>query len=257
VIVLDTGLAGSFKPSALTTAPVTAGGVDHDAPDEDGNGDIDPAAGHGTFIAGLVEQVAPGTHVAVHRVLSTMGDGDEWAIAQCLASLGVGDPERTIVNLSFGGYVYEQSLVMAWAIRGLQATGVVVVSSAGNDATCRPTYPAALPGVIGVGAVGPQGPAPFTNYGPWVRACAPGVDLVSSFFEGFNGIEPPGADGDPDAFAGWARWSGTSFAAPVVAGALARLIAATGCTGAEAVARTIDAPALLRVPGLGTVVNLL
>jgi len=257
VIVLDTGFAGSFKPAALATAPVQVGGSDVDAPDEDGNGEVDPAAGHGTFIAGVVEQVAPGTNLAVHRVLTTMGDGDEWSIAACIAGLAVDDPARTVLNLSFGGYVYEDALALAWAIRGIQAAGVVVVASAGNDATCRPTYPAALPGVIGVGAVGPSGPAPFTNYGAWVRACAPGVDILSSFFQGFNGSEPPADGVDPDAFAGWALWSGTSFAAPVVAGALARLMAQTGCSAQEAVARTIDEPALLRIPNLGTVVNVL
>ena len=257
VIVLDTGLAGAFAPTALAEAPVHAGSTDTDQPDEDGNGTVDPAAGHGTFVAGVVAQVAPGTSITVHRVLSTFGDGDEWAIATAIAALAPDQPEQTILNLSFGGYVLEQALVLAWAIRGIQATGVVVVASAGNDATCRPAYPAALPGVIGVGAVGPGGPAPFTNYGPWVRACAPGVDLLSSFFEGFNGGEPAGATGDPDDFAGWAVWSGTSFAAPVVAGALARTITSTGCSAAEAVTRVIDQPSLLRIANLGTVVNVL
>ena len=47
------------------------------------------------------------------------------------------------------------------------------MASAGNDALSRPVLPAALPGVVGVGALGPGGPAPFPNYGPWVDACAP------------------------------------------------------------------------------------
>ena len=133
-----------------------------------------------------------------------------------------------------------------------------MVSSAGNDATCRPTFPAALPGVISVGAVGPAGPAPFTNYGPWVRACAPGVDLLSCFFADFDGKGQPGADAvDPDSFHGWAMWSGTSFAAPVVVGALVRVMKEAGCTAREAVARVIDAPALMRIPNLGTVVNVI
>jgi subtilisin family serine protease len=130
---------------------------------------------------------------------------------------------------------------------------VVVVASAGNDGTCRPTYPAALDGVVSVGAVGPGGPAPFTNYGPWVRACAPGVDLLSAFFRDVSNTGS--SDVEPGRFDGWAFWSGTSFAAPMVVGALAAAMRAAGCSAEEAVNRVIDAPALMRIPYLGTVVN--
>jgi hypothetical protein len=261
VIVLDTGMAESaFAPAALSSpAPMRAASpTDVDAPDENDDHLLDPAAGHGTFIAGLIGQVSPGCEIVVHRVLSTFGDGDEASIVHSLRNLGISDPAHTIVNLSFGGYVLEHPYALARAIRTLQSAGVVVVASAGNDGTCRPTFPAALPGVVGVGAVGPNGPAPFTNYGPWVRACAPGVDLVSTFFDHFNGRDPRGTDGaDPDKFGGWAVWSGTSFSAPVVVGALARTMMDAGCTGREAVARVIDAPALMRINGLGTVVNVI
>jgi hypothetical protein len=106
-----------------------------------------------------------------------------------------------------------------------------------------------------VGAIGPFGPAPFSNYGSWVRACAPGVDVVSAFFAAFDGLEVPGGGRDIDQFRSWARWSGTSFAAPVVIGALVREMRRSDCTPNEAVARAIDAPWLGRLPGLGTVVN--
>ena len=131
------------------------------------------------------------------------------------------------------------------------------MASAGNDATCRPTYPAALRGVVGVGAIGPYGPAPFTNYGPWVRACAPGVDIVSWFFTEYDGSETaPAGLPDPDRFRSWARWSGTSFAAPMVVAALAREMATYDVSAADAVARVIDGPGLLKLPDLGTVVNI-
>ena len=259
VVVLDTGLSvdGNLPPTRSGSRFV-ADAVDRDAPDEVGDGLLDPAAGHGTFIGGLVDRVAPGCGITLHRVLSTFGDGDEVAIAERLLAVAADATPKTIVNLSFGGYTLEQPFLLAWAVRQVQDTGAVVVASAGNDGTCRPTYPAALPGVVSVGAVGPTGPAPFSNYGPWVRACAPGVDLVSPYFQAFDGSEPLAADGaDPDRFDGWGCWSGTSFAAPVVVGALARAMLATGCTAAEAVARVVDAPGLLRIPDLGTVVNLL
>ena len=98
-------------------------------------------------------------------------------------------------------------------MRGLQRSGWVVVASAGNDATCQPAYPAALPDVVAVGALGQFGPAPFTNYGPWVRACAPGVDVVSTFFEQWQSTIDAA-----ERYEEWVRWSGTSFAAPAVTG---------------------------------------
>jgi hypothetical protein len=259
VVVLDTGLAlPAFHSTALgALLPLLSSTAnDGDQPDDDGDLDLDPAAGHGTFIAGLIQQVAPGTSVLLRRVLHAEGDGDEVQIATAIDDLPDPPAGGAILNLSFGGYAPEEPALFAAAIAGAQARGYVVVASAGNDGTCRPSIPASLPGVVSVGAVGPNGPAPFTNYGAWVRACAPGVDLVSTFFAGWNGDAAATGDGDPDDYTGWACWSGTSFAAPVVAGALAREMA-TGTSAEAAVARLVDHPGLLRIPGLGTVVNAL
>jgi len=270
VIVLDTGLATapSLIPHALDQlqAFVVPGGsaaAAADVPDAVPTDNLlDPAAGHGTFIAGLVEQVAPGAKVEVWHVLAPEGDGQEDDIATCIDAL----PDRTgpgdrgcILNLSFGGYVMEEGELLASAIREAQARGYVVVSSAGNDGVCTPTIPASLPDVVGVGAIGPDGPALFSNYGPWVRACAPGVDVVSTFFRQFLGAETPATplDPDPDDFEDWARWSGTSFSAPIVAGALAQHARVHQVTMAEAVTQVIDNPLLLRIADLGTVVNVL
>ena len=257
-VVLDTGLAmASFQSAALTDLLplLAADAADGDQPDEDADLALDAAAGHGTFIAGLIEQGAPGTSVALRRVLHAQGDGDEVQIAAALDALPDPPSAGGLLNLSFGGYAMDHPGLLAAAVARAQDRGYVVVASAGNDGTCRPTYPAALPEVVAVGAVGPNGPAPFSNYGPWVRACAPGVDLVSTFFAGWNGDAPVTGGTDPDDFVGWACWSGTSFAAPVVVGALAKEMAVSGIDAAEAVTRLIDHPGLLRIPGLGTVVN--
>jgi len=270
VIVLDTGLATAptLIPHALEQiqAFVVPGGsaaAAAEVPDSvPADNLLDPAAGHGTFIAGLVEQVAPGAKVEVWHVLEPEGDGNEVDIATRIDAL----PARTapgdrgcVLNLSFGGYVMEHGEVLASAIREAQARGYVVVSSAGNDGVCTPTIPASLPDVVGVGAIGPDGPALFSNYGPWVRACAPGVDVVSTFFRQFLGAETPATplDPDPDDFEDWARWSGTSFSAPIVAGALAQHARVHQVSMAEAVTQVIDNPLLLRIADLGTVVNVL
>jgi hypothetical protein len=57
-------------------------------------------------------------------------------------------------------------------------------------------------------------------------------------------------------FFGWATWSGTSFAAPIVAGAIAREIGLYGLTAEQAADRVVFDERLFRLPGLGTVVNL-
>ena len=113
--------------------------------------------------------------------------------------------------------------------------------------------------MIGVASVDECGRAPYSNYGDWVRACAPGTAVVSAFYHSFNGKTDAvaGIDQvDPDKFDGWAKWSGTSFAAPIVAAAIVRHMTLHKTTGPKAVAAVIDAPGLLRLPGLGTVVNL-
>jgi hypothetical protein len=252
VAVLDTGMAADGqRPAALDGLGFSQ--QHWEVPDVNGDLRLEPAAGHGTFIAGLIDLVTPGCEITVEKVLSSDGVGDEAALVGRLHALaGTVD----LINLSFGGYAMERMQALAAAVAVAATKGTVVVASAGNDGSCRPVYPAALPGVVGVGAVGPGGPAPFSNYGPWVRACAPGVDIVSWFFADFDGLEVGvGGGPDPDRFRSWAKWSGTSFAAPIVTAALARAMGTYDVGPATAVERVIDHPALLRLPDLGTLVN--
>jgi Subtilase family len=259
----DVGLPGTAVLPAMSGVPTGPG-----EPDEDHDRYLDRIAGHGIFVAGRIASIAPACCLRVIGVLANVGDGDEYTVAAALEAL-VG--EADIVNLSMGGYTLDGMACLANAVRRLQREpgpasagrsgdpredqGAVVVASAGNEATCRAPFPAGLPGVVSVAALGPNGPAPFTNYGPWVRACAAGVDVTSAFFKNFDGAEPPGPTGDPDRFDGGAIWSGTSFSAPLVAGRLARLVADRGLLPKQAVRRLIDAPGLAALPGLGTIVT--
>jgi hypothetical protein len=107
VVVLDTGYAtdSELTPTALADlgsliAPRDDGPLPvedrPDAPPDDGL--LDPAAGHGTFIAGLVQQVAPGAKVELWRVLHPQGDGTESAIAAAVDALtdtGTAAPSST------------------------------------------------------------------------------------------------------------------------------------------------------------------
>jgi hypothetical protein len=267
IAILDTGWAeDEFAPSGLggISVSVTPQGLDH--PDADGDAFLDPAAGHGTFIAGIIEQLAPGAELEAIRVLSGHGDGDEAEIANVLWDLAQRPDTPTtsggtealrphLVNLSFGGYSPHGMGAMAHAVTALNEAGSVVVASAGNDATCVPMYPAVLPEVVSVAALDDEEEAAvFTNYGPWVKACTAGVDIRSLFFDKFNGAEPADGSGDPDDFQGWATWSGTSFAAPRVVAALAQRVA-QGSTPQDVVAELVEAASLTRKPMVGTVVN--
>ncbi len=255
IAILDTGIAGVDRPAALDNMNLkpAAGG---DRPDGDGDNYLDPVAGHGTFIVGIIEQLAPGCDFEIVEVLSGYGDGEEVVIAEALSRLAVAPEGQRphLVNLSFGSYSPIGMEVLADAVAALHAVGIVVVASAGNDATCVPAYPAALPEVVSVGALDRDGrPAAYTNYGPWVRACTRGTDVVSLFFDGFNGAELPVDGVDADDFRGLARWSGTSFAAPRVVAALARRVH-KGVSPRAAVDELIDTKHLPRRRMLGTVV---
>jgi subtilase family protein len=258
VVVIDTGLPGtSDLPEFLRRAlGVTAARPGYaDAPDVNRDQWLDPVAGHGTFIAGIIERIAPGCAVEVLKLLGPQGEGSESSVVAAIEAIADRQDPPAFLNLSFGGYVWERAPMLSAAVLRAQRRGVVVVASAGNDCTCRPSFPAAIPGVVSVGAIGPDGPAWFSNYGDWVRACAPGMNVVSSFFASFDGKEPPSGGRDIDNFRSWATWSGTSFAAPAVVGALVREMRLSGCSPTEAVTHLIDAPWLGRIPGLGTVVN--
>jgi hypothetical protein len=270
IAVLDTGLAKGVQSPDLLSNPNASSRIsgDPDYPDSnlvDAAGVtwakdnwLDPVAGHGTFIAGIVEQLAPGCAIHVAHVINGLGNAIESDIVQRileLAALKDGD-RPDILSLSFGGSALEQSpSALESAIARAQLSGIVVVASAGNNATAEPQYPAAYDGVIAVGAVGPDGPTPWTNYGEWVDACAPGADLVSSFFDKFDGPEPRINTVDPDKFQGWATWSGTSFATPVVVAALAREMVFGKCSAKDAADRVVNAPGALRIRCLGSVVT--
>lgn len=262
VAILDTGIPadGALLPSDIDF-PSTNGLV-RDRADVNTDKFLDIAAGHATFIRTIIQRGSPAATVLVEGVIHNDGDGDEADIANALQRVfdAVADKSRLIVNLSFSGY-YEDDVeppMIAFWIRELVAAGAVIVAAAGNDGACRKKYPAAMPEVISVAALGPCGPAGFSNHGPWVEACAPGEDLVSEFFSQFDGAyEPIIADSVPDIddFHGWAMWSGTSFATPAVVAALAELVETYDCPAQVAVHKLLRRPGLFRIPDYGVVVN--
>lgn len=181
-----------------------------DADDDSGQ---DRQAGHGTFVAGLVLRRAPGAVVRTRRALSSLGFTDDVRIAEGLRSFG---RWADVVLVTSGCRTPDD--VCPPVLRSALPEGAVVVAAAGNHGSSRPFWPAALPEVLAVGATGPDGAcAEFSNRGEWVDAAAPGVDVVSSYVH----LVPGNPDGRTY---GCARWSGTSFAAPQIAGVVAEAL---------------------------------
>lgn len=188
-----------------------------DADDDSGQ---DRQAGHGTFVGGVVLQHAPGVILRPQRVLSSLGFSDDLTVAAGLRALRQSSAARgeqvRVVVLTSGCHTADDLCPPVLRAELECLDGVVVVAAAGNFSTTRPFWPAALTGVIGVAALADDGRlADFSNTGEWVDAAAPGVDVVSSHVH-----LRTSNNGEPRRY-GFARWSGTSFAAPRVAAEVA------------------------------------
>lgn len=269
VLVLDTGLA----PDEVIRIQILQDRCQGDPKAAELSTPLPRSVGHGTFIAGLICRHSDNTTVEVGDVVDECGFIDDVALACRLADVR---PDVDLLNLSFGGYGLGGEMIAT--VRQLKRLtfrnlNLVIVAAAGNDGRDRPFLPAALPNVIGVGAVEPGADgsfqrACFSNHGPWVDACAVGVDVVSTFpaFDGeLAAVEPPHSCQEPGAsvtaaatsgnFADRrARWSGTSFAAPLVTAAIAKRMTATG-RAREAARDLLLDPAARRIPGLGVLVE--
>jgi subtilisin family serine protease len=204
--------------------------------------------GHGTFVAGIVRQYAPQANLVSRRVVDMAGHATDGDLADALRSLADSDPD--VVNLSLVpggddlGTTDEGTCRTLAAVRELQEDrGTVIVTAAGNDGDTFNTERLApddeLTLVVGALDLGGR-PAWFSNT-QHVNIWAPGVDVLSTFIHWYGPLSPlrhepeDGPDDhDHDAaaaasapvwpvapFAGWARWNGTSFATPAVAGAIA------------------------------------
>ncbi|MEO3794247.1 S8/S53 family peptidase [Nonomuraea sp. B10E15] len=196
-------------------------------------------AGHGTFIAGLLARRAPGAALRVRRVLDGDGLGDEATVVRALHRMRERPPD--VLNLSFGGHTFDDRPppLLSDALAALSDT--VTVACAGNTASDRPFWPAALGCAVGVAAVdaSQEHRAVYSGHGTWVDACARGDWLTSSFLRGGE-------------FEGFASWSGTSFATALVAGAIAD--AARDEPAKEVVRRLLGTEEARQIPDLGVLV---
>ncbi len=233
VAVLDTGVDVNHPQLRRHIAGGGADLVDDDLDpadlpdgmDNDHDGLVDEAVGHGTFIAGLVLAVAPAADILPVRILDSDGTGHAIDIARGIEVAVTGGAR--VINLSLGMEV--ESLVVQKLIEEeVRRRDVVFVASAGNHDTSERQFPAGQEDVMGVAATDlADRKADFSNWGPWVSLSAPGAGLVSAL---------------PEAAMG--HWSGTSFSSALVSGAGAVLFGLIPTAGPEDVRSALEETAV-------------
>lgn len=162
------------------------------------------AYGHGTMVAGLVRLVAPGAKILPVKAFDGTGRGSLFQVVQSIYFAI--DKGANVVNMSFSFPAHSAELMRA--VSEATERGLICIASAGNEGLRTLSYPAAYSNVIGVAATDLNDKlSPFTNYGDaLVSLAAPGEALVTPFPGGQYAV-------------GW----GSSYSAPVVAGAAALL----------------------------------
>lgn len=194
--------------------------------------------GHGTHVAGTVAQttnngkgVAGLAHCAnlmPIKVLSKAGWGTVADVASGIRFAA--DHGAQVINMSLGGRI--KSKILEDAVNHAIAKGVVVVAAAGNSRKSV-EWPAAYPGVVAVSATDSKDAlAWFSSRGPELAIAAPGVDVLQQTV----------CNGGHDKCEVFGKFSGTSMAAPHVAGAAA-LIVSAGVTEPSAVRAALQVAA--------------
>ncbi len=242
VAVIDTGVDYTHQDLApnmwVNTAEIPGNGID-----DDGNGFVDDIYGastvsntwfhtgnpmddhgHGTHVAGIIagrggngvgiRGVADNVRIMAIKASASSGIFLASDIAEAVAYAYQNGAD--VINMSFGGYAKSNAVEDALAIAFSRA---VLIAAAGNDAYInrphqvgRNMYPAAYPWVVGVMASSGNTLAGFSNFDYWPEDAheysitAPGTFIMSTL--------PNNR---------YAKWSGTSMAAPIVSGIAALL----------------------------------
>ena len=211
VAIIDTG--ADMKHSMLRRSIV--GGWDfvandadptdaRDFIDNDRDGRVDEAWGHGTHVAGLVHLVAPEAQLLIVRVLDAEGRGDVVNVAAGVR--WAMENGAKVINLSLG--LTTRSDALQNVLEDAENAGVLVIAPSGNWGTSSIVdFPGKSTHTACIAATDAAGNgASFSSYGSDVELSAPGVAVRSTY---------PGG--------GYRLWSGTSMSAPLVAGAAALL----------------------------------
>lgn len=169
--------------------------------DSNNNGVPDEGLGHGTMVTGIVDQVAPRVELIIVRVADSDGIGNAWALVKGLAFAVVNGAE--VANISLGSSENIKALndVLDWT----EEQNLLVVAPIGNNGrkmALEPSDNSKVVCVVGLDPVNRK--ASFSNWDSDADVCAPATGIKSTWHDGTMGV-----------------WSGTSFAAPFVSGAVA------------------------------------
>jgi subtilisin family serine protease len=246
-----------LPPLAPVLVAVIDSGIDLGHPEFEGriaaarsfvDGPVLDTKGHGTIVAGIIAAgfdnaigitgLAPSAQLLVAKVVRN--DETISVSAEAKAVRWAVDQGAQVINMSLGGlrdprnperdtFSVLESEAVAYAV----SKGVLVVASVGNSdqAPSEPwqyaSYPAALPHVVGVSAVGEGGNAPaFSNRDTrYNDLAAPGVGILSTFPRKLSRAGCAERGYTLCATERFESPEGTSFAAPQVAAVAANLLA--------------------------------
>lgn len=289
VAVLDTGLVPHWKnyfPEERIATKLGAGFLNP-------NGNINPGAwtgthGHGTHVTSSIlgynlyttpiDGVAPGAKVIPIKVLNNQGSGYDAAVTAAIlyiANLKVSGQvvEPIVINMSLGSR--STSVPELKAIRYAIEQGIIVVASAGNEGETGMGYPGGYDEVISVGAIGwtdlwlngwtadvPEGEIAEQMYvadfssrelpGQYLDVLAPGAWIVGPYTV-YGAAHPP-QWAKQDKIGQYYYVSGTSMAAPHVAGLAALMLQKNPTLTQKEIERILKETALYIAPNSGVFV---
>jgi subtilisin family serine protease len=220
----------------------------YDAIDDDSFQEPLPDDGHGTCCAGLaagihnnsvgMKGIGGGCSIMAVRIACSM-PGRVWTTNEQIVR-GIDFAWKNgadVLSNSWGGGIPNDAVIDAFQrakTYGRKGKGCVIVVAAGNDSS-PVSFPATLPGVLGVSATNEfdefktkwsrDGEGWGSNYGPEIDIAAPGVHNLTTDITGPAGYSPGNY---------YALFNGTSSATPIVAGAAGLVLSSNGdLTGEE------------------------
>ena len=214
VAILDTGVYSAHEDLEHVTSYDIGHGAQNGSP-------------HATHVAGIVAAtlgnhkggagIAPGVNILSINVFYNSKHYNNESLAKAIYYVAgyndngekVSERHADIINMSLGGF--GPSELVQNALNAAYASGICVVVSMGNDSANVRKWPAGADHTIAVCATDETGSKTgFSTYGAWADISAPGHNIYSSAYD----KNKPAADT-------YTSMSGTSMAAPIVAGACA------------------------------------
>jgi len=211
VAILDTGLSPNqpylWEKVDSCLNVIENGVLPYDLPhnsDTNKDGVYDGMTGHGTMVAGVLDQISPLSRFVIVRVADSDGMASAWSVIKGLAFSVKAGAEVANVSLGTLNNIPAMSDVIEWCAN----QNLTVVAAIGNNAKPLACYPARISKAICVGGLLPNSTkAPFSNWSGVCLVSAPATGIVSQDWTGKM-----------------ANWSGTSFSTPMVSGTIAEAL---------------------------------